>query len=99
MSCHSWRPVTRSFAKPAFHITFIRFQLNRHSCSTFTLAAGSERRPSSARKNSISTGTLRSEEHTSELQSLMRRSYAVFSLTKKTQHLITFQIIKTNHLP
>src|SRR3546814_10149105 len=30
----------------------------------------------------------RSDEHTSELQSLMRRSYAVFCLKKKTQHLI-----------
>src|SRR3546814_5691081 len=29
---------------------------------------------------------LRSEEHTSELQSLMRISYAVFCLTKKTPH-------------
>src|SRR3546814_9698654 len=29
---------------------------------------------------------LRSEEHTSELQSLMRTSYAVFSLIKKTTH-------------
>src|SRR3546814_2330218 len=29
---------------------------------------------------------LRSEEHTSELQSLMRISYAVFCLKKKTQH-------------
>src|SRR3546814_2171402 len=29
---------------------------------------------------------LRSEEHTSELQSLMRLSYAVFRLTKKKQH-------------
>src|SRR3546814_9005556 len=28
----------------------------------------------------------RSEEHTSELQSLMRTSYAVFCLTKTTQH-------------
>src|SRR3546814_9902308 len=28
----------------------------------------------------------RSEEHTSELQSLMRISYAVFLLTKQTQH-------------
>src|SRR3546814_6427547 len=28
-------------------------------------------------------GTIRSEEHTSELQSLMRISYAVFCLTKK----------------
>src|SRR3546814_6764464 len=29
-------------------------------------------------------GTMRSEEHTSELQSLMRISYAVFCLKKKT---------------
>src|SRR3546814_5107380 len=28
----------------------------------------------------------RSEEHTSELQSLMRNSYAVFCLTKTTKH-------------
>src|SRR3546814_8616980 len=31
----------------------------------------------------------RSEEHTSELQSLMRISYAVFCLKKKRRHLIT----------
>src|SRR3546814_5798289 len=30
------------------------------------------------------TPTMRSEEHTSELQSLMRNSYAVFFLKKKT---------------
>src|SRR3546814_952588 len=30
--------------------------------------------------------TLRSEEHTSELQSLMRISYAVFCLKKKNNH-------------
>src|SRR3546814_1101156 len=33
----------------------------------------------------------RSEEHTSELQSLMRISYAVFCLTKKTRQLILTQ--------
>src|SRR3546814_6898562 len=34
---------------------------------------------------------VRSEEHTSELQSLMRISYAVFCLKKKTkQHTITY---------
>src|SRR3546814_7143419 len=33
-------------------------------------------------------GSGRSEEHTSELQSLMRISYAVFCLKKKTQPLI-----------
>src|SRR3546814_4131497 len=31
----------------------------------------------------------RSEEHTSELQSLMRISYAVFCLKKKKQHLLS----------
>src|SRR3546814_2279506 len=41
-------------------------------------SAGSGRRPSVCRN----TGT-RSEEHTSELQSLMRISYAVFCLKKK----------------
>src|SRR3546814_947154 len=38
------------------------------------------------------TATLRSEEHTSELQSLMRISYAVFCLKKKTR-----QQDKRNH--
>src|SRR3546814_10619706 len=33
----------------------------------------------------------RSEEHTSELQSLMRISYAVFCLKKKKQHKVTQQ--------
>src|SRR3546814_8877311 len=31
---------------------------------------------------------VRSEEHTSELQSLMRISYAVFCLKQKTQHIL-----------
>src|SRR3546814_6635336 len=35
---------------------------------------------------------LRSEEHTSELQSLMRNSYAVFCLKKKTKHTASLQI-------
>src|SRR3546814_2326784 len=34
--------------------------------------------------------TTRSEEHTSELQSLMRRSYAVFCLQKKTTYKYTY---------
>src|SRR3546814_1433937 len=34
---------------------------------------------------------VRSEEHTSELQSLMRISYAVFCLKKKTQKILTHQ--------
>src|SRR3546814_10309162 len=34
----------------------------------------------------------RSEEHTSELQSLMRISYAVFCLKKKTKSIVTHKI-------
>src|SRR3546814_3536453 len=35
----------------------------------------------------MARASLRSEEHTSELQSLMRISYAVFCLKKKIQHV------------
>src|SRR3546814_9139814 len=41
------------------------------------------------RASVVSWTTGRSEEHTSELQSLMRISYAVFCLTKKTKKYIT----------
>src|SRR3546814_7960531 len=37
-------------------------------------------------RNLATVGYSRSEEHTSELQSLMRISYAVFCLKKKTKH-------------
>src|SRR3546814_2938158 len=39
----------------------------------------------------IGAGALRSEEHTSELQSLMRISYAVFCLKTKKKHNTTNQ--------
>src|SRR3546814_4718945 len=42
------------------------------------------------------TLALRSEEHTSELQSLMRISYAVFCLKKK--NVMTAEIIKAKYL-
>src|SRR3546814_10433137 len=42
-----------------------------------------------------SAGRIRSEEHTSELQSLMRISYAVFCLKKKTQYSNTNIRIQT----
>src|SRR3546814_4796473 len=42
------------------------------------------------------TSAFRSEEHTSELQSLMRISYAVFCLKKKTQQHNTINIHHTH---
>src|SRR3546814_8808170 len=51
---------------------------------------GSTLRPRSvAFKSLVADELMRSEEHTSELQSLMRISYAVFCLKKKTQKLHT----------
>src|SRR3546814_2942431 len=41
----------------------------------------------------------RSEEHTSELQSLMRNSYAVFCLKKKKQHLQPTKTKTTSTIP
>src|SRR3546814_9485240 len=46
---------------------------------------GRGRAAASVRRQRLSGGRRRSEEHTSELQSLMRISYAVFCLKKKTQ--------------
>src|SRR3546814_1362211 len=44
-------------------------------------------------------GIVRSEEHTSELQSLMRISYAVFCLKKKNKTTQTNETnIKANHI-
>src|SRR3546814_2323823 len=42
-------------------------------------------RPVAAARRAAGAAGGRSEEHTSELQSLMRISYAVFCLTKKTE--------------
>src|SRR3546814_5240915 len=49
------------------------------------IEAARPRLPRDARSDAVSAiPTSRSEEHTSELQSLMRNSYAVFCLKKKT---------------
>src|SRR3546814_3163935 len=56
-----------------------RYDQQRPSASPDTVHA-----PSPSRSASRNAASSRSEEHTSELQSLMRISYAVFCLKKKT---------------
>src|SRR3546814_5062600 len=51
--------------------------------------------PSDLVQRRIAPKVLRSEEHTSELQSLMRISYAVFCLKKKTNECIHKQKLAT----
>src|SRR3546814_7147071 len=58
----------------------------RHLGQGYGLEGLGDRRHRSARPLRVRAGARRSEEHTSELQSLMRISYAVFCLKKKKQY-------------
>src|SRR3546814_5601698 len=74
-----------------------------------TATAWSKAAPAShGTSETFSTGSQRSEEHTSELPSLLRISYAVFCLKKKKQPTTTRTIsdlpqidetLNTTHLP
>src|SRR3546814_4431031 len=74
-------------------------RITRASC----LSARSNRRAVSRADNNDASSTIhatgwpdRSEEHTSELQSLMRISYAVFCLKKKNKHTQSHTITITH---
>src|SRR3546814_2669887 len=60
--------------------------------------AGNSNRPLAEAIAAYLSVPLRSEEHTSELQSLMRISYAVFCLKKKNklQHMILLTLTRTH---
>src|SRR3546814_15305532 len=69
-------------AKP--HLIPLRVFSNAARLDGFTLHAGDAQGVlSGSRLDEVASLTIRSEEHTSELQSLMRISYAVFCLKKK----------------
>src|SRR3546814_5222244 len=59
----------------------------RRRLGPFRLESGPDDRAERRERDLAALG--RSEEHTSELQSLMRNSYAVFCLTKKTKKKTT----------
>src|SRR3546814_3957576 len=70
------------------HLYFIICRLTNHVIdSSFPSASrpGSGHRRSGETKHMATAEKTRSEEHTSELQSLMRISYAVFCLQKKNK--------------
>src|SRR3546814_9915792 len=69
-TCESFRPISR----PLYRFRLVLHWLTKHSCPHVTTA-----------KKRVVHLSERSEEHTSELQSLMRISYAVFCLKKKIQ--------------
>src|SRR3546814_2626046 len=64
---------------------FSRQSFQNHSGSPKGAMTAASRMPGPLSVTAGPPSRLRSEEHTSELQSLMRISYAVFCLKKKTQ--------------
>src|SRR3546814_1419243 len=72
---------TRTLISDQQSTTFLLLDYYQHSTSGNFVEAHGEYNLST-----LLTGKVRSEEHTSELQSLMRISYAVFCLKKKKIH-------------
>src|SRR3546814_10227224 len=62
-------------------------------------ASGNRRSPTGAHGIFHAKGRARSEEHTSEVQSLMRISYAVFCLKKKTTNTIKLNNLRKHKKP
>src|SRR3546814_4635611 len=84
------------------------FGLQRNSTTTSRFASSPTRKRDSrrslrstrrhaGRRPAARASKVRSEEHTSELQSLMRISYAVFCLKKKTPNTNTQKDTKASH--
>src|SRR3546814_8942542 len=75
--------------------TFLRMTRSYLNSGRFlkSIALGRVARPEPALQpfHPLVRGAVRSEEHTSELQSLMRISYAVFCLKQKNQNNNTYQ--------
>src|SRR3546814_10774355 len=84
--------------------SYVRSEKLREALSFHTLLVGGNPMATSSIYALIhkleQDGDVRSEEHTSELQSLMRISYAVFCLKKKktNKHQILTQANSTEHL-
>src|SRR3546814_2981436 len=83
-SCRLVHPGSRArVAAPWRSLRPCSYCIGRKRCSSETPHAAANRSAAHGRSRSRSDG--RSEEHTSELQSLMRISYAVFCLKKKNK--------------
>src|SRR3546814_1596576 len=85
-------PYTTLFRSGVLHI-----RAHRRRCRPAAPAGAAG--PGGAGRPRTPLAGARSEEHTSELQSLMRISYAVFCLKKKTKKNITHNRISQDTLP
>src|SRR3546814_7859424 len=79
------------------YTTLFRSHGRTSKCCVIAAYTRAENHRLSRRKQrQCGVGRQRSEEHTSELQSLMRRSYAVFCLKKKKNDALKKQIRRAN---
>src|SRR3546814_6701309 len=82
--CGGWRPPGGPRAGPYWiHTSRAGEARSRHTKAVVPGLVPGTQCPSRLKVQPLNGGAFRSEEHTSELQSLMRISYAVFCLTKK----------------
>src|SRR3546814_4329170 len=79
-------PCSSARSAPAAHVRRGRRQPGKRECRLHPHAARAKTRSTLPWSSHASGAGNRSEEHTSELQSLMRISYAVFFLKKKQQN-------------
>src|SRR3546814_2558579 len=80
------RPPRSTRTDTLFPYTTLFRSRRTSSCSASCSSAAAPRTPARSSTPSVTRSAARSEEHTSELQSLMRISYAVFCLKKKKKH-------------
>src|SRR3546814_9378521 len=87
----SWCPPCRTVVEQQYPVVAGRRRAGRHEAPLAAIGeiadrlrlAGARRIPGGTNALALDRAEPRSEEHTSELQSLMRISYAVFCLQKK----------------
>src|SRR3546814_5206662 len=86
VTCHANHPTHPGFDSPPLGVVLDSpADVKKHAIRIKMLAVTTDVMPLG--NETGMTGAERSEEHTSELQSLMRISYAVFCLKKNTQNL------------
>src|SRR3546814_5528938 len=79
---HNTRFAGRSFQQ-IYHVDFFRQGEKVAECDSWVFRTDRDEARERGTKYTETKGKVRSEEHTSELQSPMRISYAVFCLKKK----------------
>src|SRR3546814_10270799 len=93
------RPPSRNsdFSTPATQNPARSYSPGGYMSGISAVSPPTSAQPASSQPRAMPPTTARSEEHTSELQSLMRISYAVFCLKTKHTYMIVNMPIQKHH--